>query len=256
MDLLQKSSDSFETLESLPKVREFYAGKEIFITGGTGYLGKVVIEKLLRSCPDVKRIFILIRPKKGVTPQNRLSHFVQDQVFDLVREKCPDQLHKIDCVSGDVCDLGLGISDTDFERIRKCSIVIHSAATVRFDEMLSDSLVMNTRGTRETIRLAQRLDKVEIFNHISTTFCNVDHLHSEERLYPIHVDWREAIKLAEKLDKETFEAMAKVYSQFHPNTYTFSKRLSEHLVNDLRKECNFPVVILRPSVGALRWPSC
>jgi fatty acyl-CoA reductase len=35
------------------KVKEFYRGKNILITGVTGFLGKVILEKLLRTCPDV-----------------------------------------------------------------------------------------------------------------------------------------------------------------------------------------------------------
>lgn len=172
-------------------------------------------------------------------------------MFDRVREENADLLQKIDCVAGDSREIGLGISDSDFERIRKCSIVIHSAATVRFDELLTDSILMNTRGTRETLLLAQRMDNVLIFNHVSTTFCNPDVLDSEEKLYPVHVDWRDAIKVAEKMDPEQLETVSKLYMKSHPNTYTFSKLLSEHLANDFRKECRFPVVILRPSVGKI-----
>lgn len=240
-------------VQSLPLVREYYANKEIFVTGGTGFLGKVLIEKLLRSCPDVKRIYVLIRAKKGHSPADRLKLFTQDQVFDRLRKEAPDALQKIACCSGDVSEIGLGINPDDFERIRKCSIVIHTAATVRFDELLTDSLLMNTRGTRETLLLAQRMGNVEIFNHVSTTFCNPEYPDSEEKLYPVHVYWKEAIKLAENLDPEEFETVAKLYMEHHhPNTYTFSKRLSEQLVNDFRKSCGFPVVILRPSVGNRR----
>lgn len=240
-----------DTHVKLPLVRDFYANKQIFITGGTGYLGKVVIEKLLRSCPEVQRIFVLIRPKKGHSSEERLKLFAKDEVFDLIRKNNPEALEKIHSVAGDVRDPGLGISDADFERIRQCSIVIHSAATVRFDELLTNSILMNTRGTRETLMLAKRLDHVEIFNHVSTTFCNVDYPESEEKLYPVHEHWSNAIKLAENLDMDEWQALEKVYTEGHPNSYTFSKRLSEHLVNDLRQECNFPVVILRPSVGKL-----
>lgn len=236
-------------IQRLPMVREFYADKEIFITGGTGYLGKVLIEKLLRSCPDLKRIFLLIRPKKGHSVETRLKLFTEDQVFDLVRSQNPKALQKLACVAGDVRQLGLGIDPVDFERIRQCQVVIHGAATVRFDELLAESLLMNTRGTRETLRLAQRMDRVQIFNHVSTTFCNPDHPSSEERLYPVHVHWSEAIRMAETLDTYDLEAMSKVLMNGYPNTYTFSKRLSEHLVNEMRKDCSFPVVILRPSVG-------
>lgn len=38
---------------------EFYKNKNIFITGGTGFLGIAIIEKLLRTTPDVI-IFVFI----------------------------------------------------------------------------------------------------------------------------------------------------------------------------------------------------
>lgn len=55
------------------KVKDYYQGKCLLITGCTGFLGiiqfliffskgKVVLEKILRSL-DVKKIYLLIRPK-------------------------------------------------------------------------------------------------------------------------------------------------------------------------------------------------
>jgi len=44
-------------------VRDFYRGKTLMITGCTGYIGKLMLEKLIRSCPDVKRIYVLIRSR-------------------------------------------------------------------------------------------------------------------------------------------------------------------------------------------------
>ncbi len=60
-------------------VREFYAGKNILITGATGFLGKVLIEKLLR-CTEVNKIYCLVRAKKGKSPQERLETFFQTKV--------------------------------------------------------------------------------------------------------------------------------------------------------------------------------
>ena len=43
------------------KVKEFYEGQNILITGCTGFLAKVILEKILRTCPDVGKIYIMVR---------------------------------------------------------------------------------------------------------------------------------------------------------------------------------------------------
>jgi fatty acyl-CoA reductase len=52
-------------------IAEFYSGKNLLITGCTGFVGKVVLEKIMRSLPNFNKIFILIRPKKGISPASR-----------------------------------------------------------------------------------------------------------------------------------------------------------------------------------------
>ena len=63
---------------------EFYRGRSVFITGATGFLGKVLVEKLLRSCPDIKAVYLLIRPKKGQDVGTRLQDFSQHVVSILI----------------------------------------------------------------------------------------------------------------------------------------------------------------------------
>lgn len=62
-------------------VRDFYKDRSIFITGGTGFMGKVLVEKLLRSCPDIKNIYLLMRPKKGQDVQQRLQELLNAPVI-------------------------------------------------------------------------------------------------------------------------------------------------------------------------------
>lgn len=57
----------------LTPVQEFYKDKSVFVTGGSGFMGKVLIEKLLYSCSELKQIFILMRPKRGKVPELRLD---------------------------------------------------------------------------------------------------------------------------------------------------------------------------------------
>lgn len=61
-------------------VQEFFRDATVFITGGTGFLGKSLIEKMLRSCPHIKHIYLLIRDKKGQSSQERLKIMLQNRV--------------------------------------------------------------------------------------------------------------------------------------------------------------------------------
>lgn len=56
-------------------VQEFYAGKTIFITGASGFMGKVLIEKLLYSCSQVKEIIVLVRSKREKSGKQRVEEF-------------------------------------------------------------------------------------------------------------------------------------------------------------------------------------
>jgi FlaA1/EpsC-like NDP-sugar epimerase len=62
------------------EISEFYKEKSIFLTGATGFLGKALIEKLLRSCSQVKTIYVLVRKKKGKSATERLYEIVDNQV--------------------------------------------------------------------------------------------------------------------------------------------------------------------------------
>ena len=52
----------------------------MFLTGGTGFVGKILIEKLLRCCPDIEAIHCLVRPKKGKSGAERLHEMLKEQV--------------------------------------------------------------------------------------------------------------------------------------------------------------------------------
>jgi fatty acyl-CoA reductase len=69
-----------ENVDNSSPVRDFFRGKNIFITGATGFLGMALIEKLLRVCPDVGTIYVLVRPKKGKEVSARLEELTKNLV--------------------------------------------------------------------------------------------------------------------------------------------------------------------------------
>lgn len=62
------------------EVRSFYSGKNLFITGGTGFVGLCLIEKILRTMPDVGKLYLLMRPKQGTDISSRLTGFPKNPV--------------------------------------------------------------------------------------------------------------------------------------------------------------------------------
>lgn len=59
------------------KVSETFENRCILITGASGFLGKVLVEKLLYSIPTIKTIFLLIRPYRNESPKERLEKILQ-----------------------------------------------------------------------------------------------------------------------------------------------------------------------------------
>lgn len=69
-------------------------------------------------------------------------------------------------------ELNLGISSSDEKQlIDEVEILYHVAADVRFDENLTDAIIANVRGTREIIKLAEKLQSLKAFVYVSTSFC-------------------------------------------------------------------------------------
>jgi hypothetical protein len=91
MDISRGLSDGGDvTMNQASDVPEFFKGRCVFITGGTGFMGKVLLEKLLRSCPDIATIYLLMRPKRGNDVRIRQEELIRCQVR-LVRPACTVQ---------------------------------------------------------------------------------------------------------------------------------------------------------------------
>lgn len=97
----------------LTPIQEFYSGTNVFVTGATGFLGQVLIEKLLRSCPTISKIYLLLRPKKDKDIDARLQKILGDVLFDKLRRQNPKFANKIVPIAGDCSLPNLGLTSKD-----------------------------------------------------------------------------------------------------------------------------------------------
>lgn len=65
---------------SSSEISDFYKGHSILITGASGFIGKQLLEKLLRSCSQLKKIYILMRDSNRATASERLEHILSSAV--------------------------------------------------------------------------------------------------------------------------------------------------------------------------------
>jgi alcohol-forming fatty acyl-CoA reductase len=64
-------------------ITETFQNGTVFVTGCTGFLGKILTEKLLRTC-DVKNIAILVRGKNGLTASQRAENMFKQSVSNFL----------------------------------------------------------------------------------------------------------------------------------------------------------------------------
>lgn len=182
------------------EIKGFYSGVNVFITGGTGFLGKVVIEKLLRCCPDLDTIYVLMRPKKGLNSEQRFEEFQKHEVFNRIRIGCPKVLSKMTVISGDMGCIGMGLTRHDEALlIDQVSVVFHVAATVKFNEDMKDAADLNTLGTVQMMEFCSKIKNLKSVVHVSTAYCNPQVDVVEEQVY----------ETTEPVTKESFLALVK-----------------------------------------------
>ncbi|KAJ6668447.1 hypothetical protein lerEdw1_011929 [Lerista edwardsae] len=236
----------------MSSIAAYYNGKAVLLTGATGFMGKVLMEKLLRSSPNVKAIYILVRPKSGQSMQERVVDMVKCKVFDRVREEWPNFHEKIKPINAELTQPNLAITPEDTqELLSEVNIVFHCAATVRFDEPLKHALLLNVMGTQQLLVLAHQMQRLEAFIHVSTAYANCNRRYIEEVIYPPPVDPKKLFDLVEWMDESLIQEITPKLIGDWPNTYTFTKALTEYLVQ--QEKGNLNAAIIRPSIVGASW---
>jgi phosphoserine phosphatase/nucleoside-diphosphate-sugar epimerase len=115
----------------------------VFLTGGTGFVGQAVLERLLSSHPETT-ISLLVRTKGSVNGQDRLRLLLRKPAFRVWREAVGDEgvekavTERIRIIEGGLGSVPALPADLD--------VVIHSASTVSFDPPIDQAFDTNVGG--------------------------------------------------------------------------------------------------------------
>ncbi|WP_423919532.1 HAD-IB family phosphatase [Frigoribacterium sp. 2-23] len=135
-DAVSAADATSETVVSL-------GAAHVLLTGGTGFVGQAILERLLSTHPDTT-VTLLIRPKAGTSAVGRLRHLLKKPVFASWRERVgADEVERALTGRLRVIESSLGTLPplpTDLD------VVIHSASTVSFDPPIDQAFDTNVGG--------------------------------------------------------------------------------------------------------------
>ncbi|MFN2494093.1 MAG: SDR family oxidoreductase, partial [Pyrinomonadaceae bacterium] len=67
---------------------EIFNGRNLFVIGGTGFLGKVTLSMLLHRFPNVGRVYVTVRARSQEESETRFwNSVIKAPPFDPLRER-------------------------------------------------------------------------------------------------------------------------------------------------------------------------
>lgn len=159
---------------------------------------------------------------------------------------------RISVVNGDLNFVNAGLSDEDIDLLcNEVEIVVHAAADVRFNIPLLELVQSNVRGTRDILEITKKMKHIQVFAYVSTAYSHCPRDVVEEKFYDPPMDPDFWLKMLDRCqsaaDKEIIEVIEQHIMQPWPNSYTYTKALSESLVK--RYSEHFSTIVIRPSIG-------
>ncbi len=231
-------------------VAETFADKHLLVTGVTGFLGKVWLAMLLDFLPEVGRVTVIVRGKKGEDADARFRRiYERSPVFRPLRQKLGQGLRALVAEKVRVVDARLveplcGLEPEAARALMKdVDAVVHFAGLTDFEPDPQQAIDANVRGAWHAADLAA-LSPAKRYVHVSTTY--VAGRRSEEiperldegvspngtpfdpsaELEGIEAELRTLDTKTKRVDA----AQARAEALGWPNIYTYTKGLSEQLI--------------------------
>ncbi|XP_028048936.2 LOW QUALITY PROTEIN: fatty acyl-CoA reductase wat [Monomorium pharaonis] len=228
------------------EISQFFAGSNVLITGGSGFLGILLIEKLLRCCPDIGKLYMFMRAKKNKSSEQRFKEHFDNIIYDRLKKEQPNFNKKVIMIEAELSKLDLGLSEENRKCLLDVNVIFHVAATVRFNESIRSAVDINVRGTKQLLLFAKEMPNLKAFVYVSTAFSYCVNNFIEEKFYPPPIETEKILTLLDILDDEQLDKLTPTLLGKWPNSYAFTKAIAEDTVRQY--SIGIPVCIIRPSI--------
>lgn len=215
------------------------------ITGVTGFLGKVVLADLIRRREElgVAELRVLVRSRGSKRAEARFRETVAASPCFAGLPANWQRL--VTVLDGDLTDAALGLPDPA-RALEGVTHIVHSAATIEFDLPAAEAARTNIDAALHLLAQAERIATLRRFVYVSTAYVT-PHPGNEaaipEALVTLPAPAEELVYALRSGLVTDEQLLARTG---HPNTYTLTKCLAEHLV--LARRGRVPVSIVRPSI--------
>jgi long-chain acyl-CoA synthetase len=143
---------------------------DIFITGVTGFLGRQLAVRLLRR-PDVGQLWCLVRADNEEHGRERLLKSLKRAASE---DEALALMNRVRPVPGDLTRERLGLSAASSRAVLgRCTVFLHSAADVRFNQSIEDARLHNVFGTQQVAGYARKVfeaGRLARFDWVGTAF--------------------------------------------------------------------------------------
>ncbi|KAJ6015373.1 hypothetical protein N7540_009964 [Penicillium herquei] len=230
---------------------EYYEGRSILVTGGSGFLGTAIVHRLLTST-SVSRVYLICR---GGTEKllSKWKQWLPDSTVDELH--CPERLLVLD---GDILLPSLGLLQSELDDIRtNVSIIIHAASSINLGSRLKTLSHPIIEATEMMVNLAFTCKRLDRFVYVSSAYSNA-HLYyrTKDADLPVEEEFYElnhSCNILDELNEVRKYSTSRAYEgENFPWAYAYAKHLTERLLHHRFSEhasaSQEQLLIVRPGI--------
>ncbi|CAF1102060.1 unnamed protein product [Rotaria sordida] len=253
-------------------INDFYDGKNILIFGSTTFPGKVLIEKLLRSCPNINKIYCPIQLITNKSKLNINQHFSPIDIFaEIYTTKLFDRVRYNNIKFQEKIipfDINLLYSSLDNEIINYENQEILSYKNIQniidicfymannsidfIEENLKEMIQTNVINLKHNLSFLKTCTKLKSIVYLSSIYANIDCPYIDECIYPCSIEPDKLFDALDWMDKEMIALATPKLIGTKPNAFSFSHWLAETILSNEQK--NLPSMsIIRVSIIGASW---